>query len=120
GKDFQFGSKKQNVFGINSKCVLRGGYRISPINRELSVQNQEVVFDESRYNENNLPAFLRFDIGAYYRINKANYSYTVSLDVQNFINRKNTLWYEYSSSRNDVVPVEGMGIIPILNFRVEF
>ncbi|NJK97763.1 MAG: hypothetical protein HC905_25190 [Bacteroidales bacterium] len=77
GKDFQFGSKKQNVFGINSKCVLRGGYRISPINRELSVQNQEVVFDESRYNENNLPAFLRFDIGAYYRINKANYSYTV-------------------------------------------
>ncbi|MBN2612916.1 MAG: carboxypeptidase-like regulatory domain-containing protein [Bacteroidales bacterium] len=120
GKDFNFGNHHQNVVGINTKCVLRGGYRISPINRELSILDHEVVFDESRYNENRLPNFLRFDFGTYCRINKVNYSYIFSLDIQNFINRKNIMWYEYSASKNDIVPVEGMGLIPILNFRIEF
>lgn len=120
GKDFTFGKNKQNVIGINTKSVLRGGYRISPIDRELTKTEQELVFDETRYNQNRLPDFLRFDFGTYYRINKANYSYIVSLDVQNIINRKNVMWYEYSESKNDVVPVEGMGLIPILNFRIEF
>lgn len=120
GKDFYFGSKKQNVAGINSKCVVRGGYRISPINRELSIIEKELVFDESQYNKNRLPDFIRLDLGAYLRINKSRYSYIVSVDIQNFINRKNILWYEYSNSKNDIVDVEGMGIIPILNFRIEF
>ncbi len=120
GKDFKIGSSKQNVFGLNTKLVMRGGYRISHINRELSIANKEIEFDDSRYNEDKLPDFLRFDLGAYFRINKLNYSYIVSLDVQNFINRKNTLWYEYSDIKNDILPVEGLGLIPILNFRVEF
>jgi len=120
GKDFKIGRNNQNVIGINTKCVLRGGYRISHINRELSIANQDIEFDEQRYNENKLPDFLRFDLGAYFRINKLSYSYIVSLDIQNTINRKNTLWYQYSKTKNDIVPVEGLGLIPILNFRIEF
>lgn len=120
GKDFLIGNNYQNVFGINSKCVLRGGYRISPINHELSIQNQELEFDETQFNRNHLPDFLRFDMGTYFRINNAGYSYIVSLDVQNFINRKNILWYEYSETQNKVIPMEGIGLVPILNFRIEF
>ncbi len=120
GKDFCVGSDKQNVVGINTKFVVRGGYRISPFDKDASVMNQEIVFDQSRYNKNQLPAFLRFDFGAYYRINKPACSYIVSLDVQNIINRKNTLWYEYSSAENSIVAVEGMGLVPVLNFRIEF
>lgn len=120
GKDFQTGKNQQNVIGVNTRCVLRGGYRFSPIDEAMSQLQAEMVYDETRYNQDQLPAFLRFDAGAYLRINHETYSYVISCDIQNFINHKNTLGYEYDETGNTIMPVEGMGLVPILNFRIEF
>ncbi len=120
GKDFSIGSNKQHIIGLNLKCFLRGGNRIPPILREASLLEHDVVYDYSRIYEERLPGFFRTDLGAYLRINKSRYSYILSLDLQNITNRKNTIGYTYSPSLQDIVPEEGMGIIPVLNFRLEF
>lgn len=120
GKDFKTGKDKQNVFGLNSKIVLRGGFRISPIDEAASIRDQEVRFDETRMNEAKLPDFFRIDMGTYLRINKQKYAYILSLDVQNVTNRKNTIGYDFSGEENRVVNEEAMGLVPILNFRIEF
>lgn len=119
GRDFKFGKNKQNVYGLNIKGFLRGGYRISPIDREKSLAKHDIVFNETNIYSNQLPAFSRIDFGTYFRINKNKYSYIISVDVQNITNRKNILGYEYSDKVNDIVAVEGLGIVPILNFRIE-
>jgi len=120
GKDFKIGKDKQNIFGVNSKVVLRGGFRISPIDEAASLRDQEVRFDETRMNEAQMPDFFRIDMGTYLRINKSRYAYILSLDVQNVTNRKNTIGYDFSEEQNHVVNEEGMGLLPILNLRIEF
>lgn len=118
GKDFKFGVDKQNVFGMNLKAVLRGGNRISPIDVEQSLINHQIVYDDENAYSDKLPAFYRFDLGTYFRINKQKCSYIASLDVQNITNHQNTLGYEFRE--NNIGPVFGKGLIPILNFRIEF
>ncbi|HET6558457.1 MAG TPA: carboxypeptidase-like regulatory domain-containing protein [Prolixibacteraceae bacterium] len=120
GKDFKLGKSNQNIVGINSKVVWRGGYRISPIDTVATQLEKEMQFDEQRMNENKLPDFFRIDFGTYLRVNKPGYSYILSLDIQNIINRKNTIGYEFSDEKNNIAPIEAMGLIPILNFRIEF
>jgi hypothetical protein len=119
GKDFKFGKNKQNIYGINIKAFFRGGYRISPIDREASLAEHDIVYDETRAYAEQLPAFSRVDLGSYIRINKNKYSYIISLDIQNISNRKNVMGYEYSDKVNDITEVNGLGIVPIVNFRVE-
>jgi hypothetical protein len=120
GKDFRIGKDKQNVWGINSKIVLRGGYRMSPIDHEASLRDRDLRVDETRMNEAQMPDFFRIDFGTYLRINKSGYAYILSLDAQNVTNRANTIGYEFSDELNAVVNEEGMGLVPILNFRIEF
>lgn len=118
GKDFKIGNSKQNIFGANIKGLVRGGYRISPIDEQQTATEQEIVYDETNIFSEQLPAFSRIDMGIYLRINKARYSYIVSADIQNIINRQNTMGYEYENGQ--VQTLIGMGLIPILNFRIEF
>ncbi len=120
GKDFKLGRNKQHLFGLNMKCFMRGGNRIPPIDHEQSRLEQEVIYDYSRIYEDRLPDFFRNDLGCYLRINRKHLSYIITLDIQNITGRQNTIGYAYSRATQDVVPEEGMGLLPILNFRMEF
>jgi hypothetical protein len=41
-------------------------------------------------------------------------------DVQNLLDHQNMLVYEYRGSSQSVVAVRGMGIVPVVNLRVDF
>jgi hypothetical protein len=45
GKDFIFGINRQHTFGLNIKGLLRGGFRMYPIDEAASVQAGELVYD---------------------------------------------------------------------------
>ncbi len=118
GKDFVFGKSRQHTFGLNVKGLLRGGFRMYPIDEAASVQAGKLVFDEAKPYATSLPDFYRIDLGWYFRWNRPHSSWVVSADIQNVIDRKNTLGYEFS--KGSIVPVLSNGLIPVLNFRVEF
>lgn len=118
GKDFLMGKNKQNILGINSKVVYRGGFRYTPIDKEASILAGEVVYDNTQFNEKQAPDFIRIDLGLNYRRNNKGYSWIISLDVQNVISRQNILGYDEGD--DELEPIYGQGLIPLLNFRIEF
>ena len=100
--------------------MLRGGYRTVPIDLAASyAQNREVRLYERAY-EMKAPDYFRIDVGISYRRNKPAWSWVVSLDIQNLTNRLN-IWDEYYSYElKDMYKIYMVGLVPVLNYRVEF
>lgn len=120
GKEFNVGKNKQNIFGANIRGMWRGGYRTVPIDIDASFEQNKEIRIWDRAFETKAPDYLRVDVGVNYRKNKPTWSWILSLDIQNVTNRLN-VWDEYYSyEMKDMVTSYMNGLIPILNFRVEF
>lgn len=117
GYDLKIG---QNTLGVNLKMLYRKGYRYTPIDLEKSILAHDEVYQQDKLFSVHLPDFTRFDIGVYFRKNALNFSSVFSLDIQNVIDRKNILAYEYDDKTQSLKGIEGMGLIPIINYRIEF
>lgn len=120
GKEFRVGNEGQNIISLNIRGMLRGGYRTIPIDLEASIAQGKDVRDYSRAFETKTPDYFRIDIGASYRKNNPRWSWIVSLDIQNVTNRSNVWGEYYDIERKSVEQVYMVGLIPVLNFKVEF
>lgn len=120
GKEFKVGKNKQNVISLNLRGMLRGGYRTIPIDLNASIAAGEDVRDYSQAFETSDPDYFRIDFGASYRKNKPKWSWIVSADLQNLTNRSN-IWGEYYDAEREVVqPIYMTGLVPVINFKIEF
>jgi len=124
GKDFKVGKSGQNIFSINFKTLTRGGFRYTPKQMGTTPSGQHYLYSvaSDTYTQQ-MPYYLRFDLGLKYRRNNPRYSWIISLDIQNLTNRKNVISYESMIGPNNQIvpnPDTGIGIIPVLNFKVEF
>jgi hypothetical protein len=122
GKDFYVGKSKRNSIGINTKYVLRGGYRYTPVDEEKSLKSKRIIYNTRATYENQLPSFMRLDAGINFRKNHSHYSWIIMLDIQNVTNRKNVFRRRFNFVNGQVVSTDvlSLGIIPVFNFRVEF
>ena len=122
GKDFYFGRNKRNSIGINTKSLFRGGYRYTPVDMAKSLKSKKVIYASLQTYEAQLPDFIRIDGGINYRRNNPGFSWIVMLDAQNITNRKNVFRKRFSyvngniETKNDY----SLGVVPVLNFRIEF
>ncbi len=120
GKEFLVGKNKQNILGINIRTMWRGGYRTVPVDFAASLEQNQDVRDYNRSFATKAPDYFRVDLGISFRKNKPNWSWVLSLDLQNATNRLN-VWDEYySNETNKMEQVYMLGMIPILNYRIEF
>ena len=85
------------------------------------IQDPSKLFtDYSRSFETKAPDYFRVDIGASFRKNNPTWSWIVSLDLQNATGRLN-VWDEYySNETKQMEQIYMVGLIPVLNYRVEF
>jgi hypothetical protein len=120
GKEFLVGKNNQNVIGANLRVIWRGGYRTIPLNMEESVLQNRDVRDYERAYETKAPDYFRVDVGVSFRKNKPNWSWIVSLDLQNATGRLNVADEFYSPETGNVESWYMNGLIPILNYRIEF
>jgi len=122
GKDFFLGSNRRNSFGINSRFILRGGYRYTPVNEYQSLKSKRIVYDNSQSYKNQLPDFIRLDAGINFRKNHPKYSWIVMLDIQNTTGRRNIFKRRFSYEKGWIVhnDIQSLGMVPVFNFRVEF
>ena len=119
GKDF-VSERKSKTFGINIKTIYAGGLRNVPINEEQSRRNGYVVYDyKHAFNEQN-PSYFRTDLRMSMKWNRKHRTNTLSLDVQNVTNRQNVYnkWFDVMAGK--AVYNYQNGLIPILNYKVEF
>ncbi len=120
GKEWKAGKKQNNLFGLNTKIIYAGGRRYSPVNLPESIRLDEEVIDQNKVNTLIADPYVRVDFSASYRINSKNAGHFILLDIQNVLNKENVLGMHYNTSTRKIEPRKWSGIIPSLNYRIEF
>lgn len=112
--------QREKVFGLNARIAYYGGFRETPIDEEASRLAGTTVFVESEAFSIKQPNFFKVDLRLYWKNNRAKYSSTVSLDIQNATNQENVAYSYYDAQQGEVILKNQLGLIPILSYRIEF
>ncbi|MBL7699610.1 MAG: TonB-dependent receptor [Chitinophagaceae bacterium] len=119
GKEWTLKEGKK-VIGLNVKLIHAGGFRTTPIDIEQSQQKGYTVYREKEAFTVQNPDYFRADIRVSLKWNRKNLTSTLSLDVQNVTNRLNLYNQYYDPFTTSVRNSYQAGLIPIINYKVEF
>ncbi|MDI3321684.1 TonB-dependent receptor [Pinibacter soli] len=119
GKDFVSGNGRR-TFGVNIKVIYTGGFRDTPIDVEKSkAYGYTYYIDKEAYSLQN-PAYFRTDLRLSMKWNRTKHTNTLSLDLQNLTNRQNYYGQYFDPTKGTVQTAYQTGLIPILNYKVEW
>ena len=119
GKDF-VNKRKAKTFGVNLKTIYAGGMRNTPVDFAASQQKGYTIFREKEAFTLQNPAYFRTDLRVSIKWNRKNFTSTLSLDIQNISNRLNVFSQGYDEEKNEIITYYQTGLIPILNYKIEF
>jgi hypothetical protein len=119
GKEFPL-SGQRKVLGINLKVIYAGGYRTTPIDLPKSQQEGYTIYKEKEAFSLQNQAYFRPDCRISLKWNRQRLTSTLSLDIQNVINRKNIYNQKYDLLKGATVTNYQNGMIPVLNYKVEW
>ena len=119
GKEFVSANKRRS-FGINVKAIAAGGLRTTPIDLGASQAKGKAVYNEHMAFASQNPDYFRTDLRLSMKWNRKHLTSTLSLDIQNVSNRMNVYGQWYDDERRQVVTTYQTGLIPVLNYKVEF
>lgn len=113
-------SSKTRTLGLNLRLFGRGGFRETPIDTAASFTQKYTVFVSTQPNTLRLPNYFRADLRLFWKKNRANRTGTLALDIQNLTNLQNVAWHFYDPFLRKVVAKTGLGLVPILSYRLDF
>ena len=123
GKDFIIDQKNAKTIGVNIKLTYAGGQRYTAVDKQLSIENGEIIYSDTPYTER-AKEYFRIDFGLHYKTNLKKTTHMISLDIQNVTNRLNEFEPEYklSDSNNGIRKqvITQNGIIPVLKYSIDF
>lgn len=117
GNEWTAGS---SVFGLHLKLSYYGGYRDTPIDVAESQRLGETIYRDNESFTEQLPAYFRPDIRLSWKKNRPHSTRTLSLDLQNAINRQNVYNHYFDPASGMIKSYYATGLIPILSYRVVF
>lgn len=122
GKEFYRVSKKgdKKMFGVNLSIAYQGGFRGSPIDLAASEIAKRTVFITTDPFTEKFPDYFRTDLRFSFKKDKAGFTRTFALDLLNLSNRSNIAFRRYDIVSKTVVDKIGLGLIPLLSYRLEF
>ena len=112
--------KRKRTFGIHARANYLGGFRATPIDLLASRDAGRTIFDESAAFTLKQEDYFRVDFSIYRKVERKKYTSTLSLDIQNVLNQKNEAFRFYDSFLDRVVLREQLGLLPIINYRIQF
>ena len=120
GKEWMVGKLKQNVLSLNGRLYFQGGGRYTPVNKERSQAEHDIVFDETQaYSERFSPS-INGDVSFSFRINKKVVSHEFSVKVLNVGMRTGMHFYQYNEKTNEIEKKDGLGMIPNISYKIYF
>ena len=120
GKEFIVGKKKNSAIDLNIRATYAGGLRYTPIDAARSMEKGYTVRDNSKAFAQRRPDYMRIDCKVSYRRNKKNTTRVWELDVENVTNRLNTTGDWWNNQTQQVESWTQMGLLPTINYRIEF
>lgn len=119
GKEFPLRGQRR-VLGINIKLIYAGGFRNTPVDLERSIQEGHAVYYEKEAFTVQNQDYFRPDLRISMKWNRKRLTSTLSLDIQNLVNRENIYGTNYDPFSETVRTHYQNGLIPILNYKIEF
>ncbi len=111
---------RSKIFGVNIKTIYAGGFRTTPIDAvQSTLQNQTIYYQKEAYTLSN-PAYFRTDLRLSLKKERRHLTTILSLDLQNLTGRRNVYDQQYDIVKKKVVTIYQVGLIPVLNYKVEF
>lgn len=122
GKEIQLKSRKdkQRSLSMNARVIYQGGFRRNALNVPLTNRSGVEILDGSVTFDTKNPDYFRLDLRFAWRIQKEQYTRTLSFDLQNASNYENFASEGFDSVVGIVQTNNQLGIIPMLTYRVEF
>jgi len=120
GKEFPLGHKKNSSININVRGTYAGGQWYTPIDEVASHNHGYTVLDDEQAFSKRRPDYNRFDLKISYRRNKNKTTRIWEIDIQNVTNTLNITGDYWDNDEQKVVTYTQMGILPVLNYRIEF
>lgn len=120
GKEWKMGKTKANTLAVNVRSLWAGGNRYIPIDLTQSIRRNTTVRIYDRSYGEQLPNYFRFDTRISFTKNRRRTTSTVSVDIQNIFNQLNLYQPVYNSDTKSIQFDTQMGLVPILNWRLEF
>jgi hypothetical protein len=113
GKEWQI---RKNVLNINLRNTWAGGIRTFP----FSMVNGFPNYDNSQGYTAQLGNFFRTDLKISFILNFKKTTSTFSLDINNLTNRENPLTQIYNPITKQLETINQLGLLPVLNYRINF
>ena len=106
--------------GINSRCLVMGGDRMTPIDLAASMSNGYKSYLPLSAYARQLPVYYRFDLGVYIQHNQKNSSWKCSIDLLNISHHRNIISEFFNPDSGRIERRVGLGLIPVVNFKIDF
>ena len=120
GKEWKVGRKNQNLISLNSKFILSGNNRYTPLDLVSSQMAGEGVIDHNQIFAESLNDYWRIDFGIRYIKNRPKTTSVIALNIQNVTARENEAGRYFSTSLNQIVSETQLALFPNLSYRLEF
>lgn len=123
GKEWQIGKNKNNIFSANIRLNYLGGNRIESIDKQSSINQQEIIYGETNGNlsfseKHSDTPILSFTLS--YRKNKPKYSSVWSLQVLNATQTEEFEYNYYNTKTHTIEQKYSRIMIPNLSYKIEF
>ncbi len=118
GKEIQVNNNLFLMF--DAKFTYAGGRRYNPIDLEASIKNGEETLDYTNAFESQYDPYIRPDFKIGLKLNYKNTTHTWSVDLQNFIGRKNIFTQIYNNDTQSVKTLYQRGFFPNVRYQIVF
>ena len=122
GKEFKFNEKHSII--ASTKITWAGGKRYGIVDDSLSSYYQELVYQDTLYNEFQFKNYFRLDLKIAYKVNSKKVAHELGFDLVNVLNIKNILGYSYAPQANpNISPVVinyQLGFLPVFYYKIDF
>lgn len=116
----EFALSPRDVLQIGGRWLLSGGFRYTPHDPVLSALYNRYIPLESAVNEGQHSAYRRLDARVAWRFNRRHTSGSLSLDIQNALNRANAYRVLYDPTNRLVFEDFRGELVPVLAFQIDF
>lgn len=118
GKEWKI--KQNNILGLSGRIYVKGGNRKTPVDREQSLIEKDVIYDYSKAYQEQWPMMYRLDMSANYRINKSKVSHIFTLQINNVLASPTVFDEVYDYNKNDINKIVKGEPFPSISWKIEF
>ena len=123
GKEFKLNERQSISVGL--KTTYAGGKRYGYVDLNASKKFNEIIYQDSAFNERQFKDYFRMDVKVNWKLNTTKLTHEIGLDLVNVFNTRNLLSLAYAPNLADpsaepIAEKQQLGFLPIFYYKIDF